>query len=175
MLKKIFIYLLNIIPIVKCFTNGTLLPSYLSTDSLILLYRKNTADDWHIINFVKDDDQFSGYITTNNLQQGEYVLGVGKPFQSGLNEVLPEKNKKMEVFPNPNTGDFTIKLNDVNEDVIANIYTQTGSLVDSFLIAKKNPIAHHKTKEMNPGNYLIKLSLLNGNNIATEQLVVIKK
>ena len=29
MLKKIFIYLLNIIPIVKCFTNGTLLPSYL--------------------------------------------------------------------------------------------------------------------------------------------------
>ena len=117
---------------------------------------------------------FFGYLITQNLQQGEYVLGIGKPFQSGLNEVLPIKNKMMEIFPNPNSGEFTIKLNDVNEDVVANIYSQTSMLVDSFPIAQQKQLTHCKRKELKAGNYLIKVSTCNGNIIATEQMVVVK-
>ena len=62
--------------------------------------------------------------------------GIGKPFQSSINEVLPDHNQKMNIFPNPNTGEFTIKLNNVNEDVNASIYTQASLLVDSFPIAQ---------------------------------------
>ncbi len=143
-----------------------------SVDSLVLLYRQNTSDDWHIVNFVKDDEYFSGYITTSNLQQGEYVLGIGKPFQSGLNEAFPPHNKKIKIFPNPNSGEFTIELNDVNEDVVVDIYTQTALLLDSFPIAKQDTITHYKAKKLKAGNYLIKLSTRNGNIIATEQMVV---
>ena len=40
--------------------DGAFLPIYQSIDSLVLLYRKNTADDWHIVNFVSEDDGFTG-------------------------------------------------------------------------------------------------------------------
>jgi len=153
----------------------SLLPSYLSSDSLILLYRKNTADDWHIVNFVKDDDSYSGYMTTDHLQQGEYVLGVGKPFQSGLNEVIPGHNKKMELFPNPNNGEFTIRLNDVSEDVFVNIYSAGKILVDSFQIARQNPITKLSYKELKKGNYLLQLSDHSGKMMATEQILIVGK
>jgi len=155
--------------------DGAFLPIYQSIDSLVLLYRKNTADDWHIVNFVNEDDGFSGSLTTNNLQQGEYVLGIGKPFQSSLNEVLPEPNEKMNIFPNPNTGEFTIKLNNVNEDVNVSIYTPSSLLVDSFLIAKENSKIYHKCKTIKAGNYLVKLSAQNGDIIATEKMVIVNK
>ncbi|MCX6232814.1 MAG: M1 family aminopeptidase [Bacteroidetes bacterium] len=153
----------------------TLLPSYLSTDSLILLYRKNNKDDWHIINFIKDDDMFSGYMTTENLQQGEYVLGVGKPFQSGLNELKQKQNnKKIELFPNPNNGEFNIRLNNINEDIIVKLYTQNGALIDSFAVSKKNIYQYRSKTKLKAGNYLIQFSTLNGKIIDNEQLVVIK-
>ncbi len=153
----------------------TLLPNQFSSDSLVLLYRANTSDDWHIINFVKDEDNFSGYLTTDNLQQGEYVLGIGKPFQSGLIQTLPHQMEKMEIFPNPNSGEFTIKLNDVTEDVIANIYTQTGLLMDSIQIAGNTTLTRISSKGIKAGNYLIKVSNQNGNMIATAQMVVVKE
>ncbi|MFZ4413853.1 MAG: M1 family metallopeptidase [Bacteroidales bacterium] len=152
----------------------TLLPSYMSTDSLILLYRQNTTDDWHIVNFVKDDDSFSGYLTTEHLQQGEYVLGVGKPFQSGLNELLPIQPKKMELFPNPNTGEYTLRLNDVNEDTFAITYAPSGIEVDSFAIDRKIHLTHRSCKALKSGNYLVKLKNRDGNIIATEKMLVIK-
>ena len=153
----------------------SLLPNYQSTDSLILLYRKNTWDDWHLVNFVKDDDSFSGYLTTNHLQQGEYVLGVGRPFQSGLNEASPAVPVKMEIFPNPNAGEFTLKLNDVNEDVMAEIYTQTQLLVDSFPIAGKTQLIKRSVKAMKTGSYLVKLLTVSGKLIAVEKMVVVKE
>ena len=151
------------------------MPIYQSIDSLVLLYRKNIADDWHIVNFVNENDGFTGSLTTSNLQQGEYVLGIGKPFQSSLNEVLPDPNQKIKIFPNPNTGEFTIKLNDINEDVKVSIYTPASLLVDSFSIAKQNTRIYHKCKTIKAGNYMVKLSTLNGNTIATEKMLIINK
>jgi hypothetical protein len=152
----------------------TLLPSYLSSDSLILLYRKNNTFDWQIINFVKDDDMFSGYMTTNNLQQGEYVLGVGKPFQSGIMQTPPQLHKKIEIFPNPSKGEFTIKLTDVNEDIIARLYAQNGALQDSFAIASKNIYNYHSPKNLNPGNYIIQFTDKSAKILDIEQIVIIK-
>ncbi|MFZ4741923.1 MAG: M1 family aminopeptidase, partial [Bacteroidales bacterium] len=155
--------------------DGAFLPIYQSIDSLVLLYRKNTAEDWHIVNFVSENDGFTGSLTTSNLQQGEYVLGIGNPFQSSLNELLPDPNQKMKIFPNPNTGEFTIKLNDINEDVKVSIYTPASLLVDSFPITKQNTRIYHKCKTIKAGNYLVKLSTLNGNTIATEKMLIINK
>ena len=70
----------------------SLLPTTASTDSLVLLYRANTADDWHIINFKKTGNETSGYLIINNLQKGEYTFGVGKPNQSGVEQKSVKKN-----------------------------------------------------------------------------------
>jgi alpha-mannosidase len=124
---------------------------------------------------VKDDDMFSGYLTTNNLQQGEYVLGVGKPFQSGTMQLQPQLQKNIEIYPNPSFGDFTIKLKNFNEDITAKLYTQNGALVDSFAITKKNIFNYRVPKKLKPGNYLIQFTDASAKIIDNEQLVIIKE
>ncbi len=59
-------------------SENTLLPTTSSADSLLLLYRSSTADDWHIIKHTIKGTSSSGYLTTPSLQKGEYVLGIGK-------------------------------------------------------------------------------------------------
>ena len=45
-------------------------------DPLILLYRRDTADDWHEIEFTRDGDYMSGVLKIKQLKIGEYVLGL---------------------------------------------------------------------------------------------------
>jgi aminopeptidase N len=59
--------------------DNTLLPTAASVDSLLLLYRSNTADEWHIIKHTIKGTSSSGYLSTQTLQKGEYTLGIGKP------------------------------------------------------------------------------------------------
>ncbi len=150
----------------------TLLPNYLSTDSLILLYRQNTSDDWHIVNFVKDDDYFSGYMTTDNLQQGEYVLGIGKPFQSGINQINSPQQKQIKVYPNPSNGDFNIELNGINENVLVEIFCENAVMVDSFYIKQTNLFHYQAKRKLKKGNYILQFTHTKNKIIQHEQFIV---
>lgn len=146
------------------------LPSYYSVDSMVLLYRQNATDDWHLINFTKSGDISSGYLVTQQLQPGEYVLAISKPFQSGINEVLPKGRKIMEVFPNPSSGEFNIKLNDdINGN--ANIYSPTGVLSKSIKINNDKTI-NVSTNGLKNGNYLLQIESLSGEIIAKDKLLI---
>ncbi|MGD0709662.1 MAG: M1 family metallopeptidase [Bacteroidales bacterium] len=57
----------------------TLLPTAASADSLLLLYRSSTADDWHTVKHSIKGTSSSGYLSVQTLQKGEYTLGIGKP------------------------------------------------------------------------------------------------
>jgi len=89
---------------------NTLLPTPSSTDSLVLLYRSNTADDWRIVNFTKSGNNSAGFLTTQNLQKGEYTYGIGKPKQSGVSNQSQEKNSSMKIYPNPTSDTFNIEV-----------------------------------------------------------------
>lgn len=93
--------------------------SYLDTcltaingDSLILLYRKNAADDWSEVSHYTKFKTASktGYVTVDTFKLGEYVYANGK---SNVLIGLNEKNKSkidMEIFPNPSSNQLTINL-----------------------------------------------------------------
>jgi len=143
-----------------CYTNDYLdypfMPSHQTADSLVLLYRSGSADDWHIVNFIKNGDMFSGYLETSNLQQGEYVLGVGKPFQSGINTIKQEK--LLNVYPNPSNDYFNITI---NYDV----------MIDSITIAKGKKQITWQPHTISGGNYIIQLTDKNNRVIATDKLL----
>lgn len=85
--------------------------SYLDTcltkingDSIIVLYRKNAADDWkevkHYTKFKISSK--TGFVTIDTLKLGEYVFANGKSnVLVGLKENEKINQTQMELFPNP--------------------------------------------------------------------------
>ncbi len=45
-------------------------------DSLVVLYRAHTRDNWQIIPHTRNGSNYSGYLVIDNLQKGEYALGL---------------------------------------------------------------------------------------------------
>jgi len=144
------------------------LPSPSSCDSMVLLYRKNSGDDWHLINFTRNGDYYSGYLITEQIRQGEYVLAISKPFQSGLNEVLPNSVKILEIYPNPSTDEFTIKINEFSSGLEAIFFNESGSMIDKIKINKQN--FKWKPQQQIAANYFVKLINEKGKILTCEKL-----
>ncbi len=94
--------------------------SYLDTsliitnaDSLILLYRKNAADDWHEVpHYTKQTfGTKAGVFVVDTLKFGEYV------FANGVSGVLTsisngiKTNSLLKVYPNPTQDELNIEIN----------------------------------------------------------------
>jgi len=109
-------------------TNGTsgyywldnyLLNNGATEDSLVLMYRKNTAADWKIYPYYTKNVQSSvtdkkGIITIDSVQLGEYALAVSD-FVSGVeSEFVSSEIKQINVFPNPANENLTIDLSNLN-------------------------------------------------------------
>ncbi len=149
-----------------------LLPTASSVDSLVLLYRENTDDDWHITNFVKAGNTLAGYLSTNNFYKGEYTFGVGKPNQSG---VIKENNFKkyfLNIYPNPSSDNFTIRFKVENNSEIK-IYDTVSKLVFSVKINAKQEKVVWKPSTSKQETYLICL-FVKGKLVATKKAVYIK-
>ena len=131
------------------------LPSPQSVDSMVLLYRKNSADEWHLINFIRNGDYYSGYLITQQAQQGEYVLAISKPNQSKINLYQPLYNKQIEIFPNPSNNSFIIKINEKYLGFDAFIYNSNGKLIDKF--ALKNESFYWEPKQNESDIFFIKI------------------
>jgi len=74
-------------------------------DSLVLLYRKNAADDWNVYpfytrNFLGSNTDKRGQITIDSLQLGEYVFAM-RDNAVGIAENLKTEAHSIFIFPNP--------------------------------------------------------------------------
>lgn len=114
--------------------------SYLDTclttingDSLILLYRKNAADDWHeVSSYTKLKlSSKTGFVTADTLKKGEYVFANGKSSVVGITEKVKKQQLEMSVFPNPATNVLYVTIDNYkltkNSDI--RIYDNVGRLV----------------------------------------------
>ncbi len=144
-------------------TNGN---SYLDTcltayngDSLLLLYRKNAADDWHeagsyskLIFGAK-----TGLITVDTFKLGEYVFANGKSNVVGIAEIKKE-TVSLKLFPNPATDIITVN--------VENYKIQTSSGFTIYDIQGKSVIQVNKisrytaidVSELAKGSYIIDLT-----------------
>jgi aminopeptidase N len=103
-----------------------------TADSIILLYRKNAADDWKEVNGytkVKLGVAASvyGYIIADTMRLGEYCFANGVSQYIGINE--KEQRSGPRVYPNPASDHITINLEKapvIPDQVTCRIYSIEG-------------------------------------------------
>ena len=155
--------------------------SYLDTcltavngDSLILLYRKNSADDWKEVNSYTKFKSASrtGFLTVDTFKLGEYVFANGKSLVLiGLNE-KNKSNVEMEIFPNP--ASYQLTVNFINYKIMAShcidIVDLQGKLVKHIQhIANENSIT---ISDLTKGQYII--NLVDKNKVLSSKPIIIE-
>ncbi len=140
--------------------------SYLDTclttvngDSLILLYRKNAADDWREVSkYTKlKISAKTGFFTADTLKLGEYVFANG---QSSILTDVSENQKqsvKLNLFPNPSSAILNINIDNfkpTNSSRI-DIYDLQGKIVKHIETVNSENII--SISDLAKGQYILSL------------------
>ena len=125
----------------------------LESDSLIIMYRKDGSHQWEHVNFSIKGNNNAGIITVENIQSGDYVLGVWNEKYIGLNENNNKSN--IEIYPNPAKDNLYI---DFNNEIKGNIIitNQLGQVVKKTNIDGKEIAIN--VEDLTSGVYFINVS-----------------
>jgi spore germination protein YaaH len=88
---------------------------------------------------------------------------------TGINKLVGNNN--MLVYPNPNNGNFTIKISDILKEVSVNVYNSIGELVLHNNITPNQKEIH--MSDLSEGVYFVTI-LSEGIKISTQRIVVLK-
>lgn len=106
----------------------------LNGDSIILLYRKNAADDWQEVqSYTKFKiTSKTGLFTVDTLKLGEYVFANGKSsVLANISELKSVNDITMNLFPNPSTTVLNIHIDfyKMTSTLYIDIFDMQGKLV----------------------------------------------
>jgi hypothetical protein len=138
---------------VNGFLDNTLITS--SSDTLIILYRKNATEDWQEIEFTKIGPWNVGNIIVNDLKRGEYTMAVKEAGVGSYEPILPKKNA-IEIYPNPSAEGFVITIFSENATELR-IYSESGTLVKSFGVEQGENRIGWTPEGIASGTYLVTL------------------
>ena len=112
-------------------------------DSLVLMYRKNAADDWKIFPYYSKDyisvktDKL-GLVTLDSLWLGEYAFAM-KGLFTGINNLEETNNLQINVFPNPVHDLFTLDVyNNTEKNISIELYDVLGHKIFTKQLELKN-------------------------------------
>lgn len=100
-------------------------------DSIVLLYREKASDYWmefptYTINTQGSSTSKTGVVNATNILEGEYTFGI-RVYGIGIDE---KKNKiDINLFPNPNDGNFKVDMGETKGDFTFSLFNQNGKLV----------------------------------------------
>lgn len=144
-------------------------------DSLVLLYRQGTWDDWHLINgdslliFAPIDKR--GQIIIDTLKVGEYVLGY---YDHSVNTstISTAKNSSFTVQPNPSSSvfNFYFDLKKSNTAVLK-IFDARGTTVLDTVLKPNQTNFTWNAEKFSKGIYYGTLSV-NGEKIALQKIIL---
>jgi aminopeptidase N len=143
-------------------------------DSLVLLYRSGTSEDWKIetnSTLVKSGSATDkvGYIAVDTLKKGEYCLGY-RDYTVGMSTNQSNLINYLEVSPNPSSDTFCIKINGaLTKKYMISIYDLAGKEIYNNTIIQDNSITW-QPKNIKKGFYLVNL-ISEGQIIDTKKIV----
>lgn len=135
-------------------------------DSLVLMYRKNAADDWNLYpyytkNIANNATDKHGVITIDTLKLGEYTLAMKDYTMSIFNKDVTTKNG-IKVFPNPTKDLITIDFDNTTFKSIQKatliITDASGKVVYNSIISPQQNSISIKTDAFNSGMYCISIT-----------------
>lgn len=143
------------------------------TDSIAIFYRENAGMEWQALDFTVIGPWSMGYIYVENMQMGEYTLGV-YDLSVSTDEafVSPEEDHIMSFFPNPSNDVFTVRIADKRAGQLE-IYASSGALVAQFILQGKNELQWKPGKHTH-GTYIAVLKELNGHILDTKKIIYSK-
>ncbi len=144
-------------------------------DSLMILYRKNTNDDWHFIPFTRSGGTVSGYLIVDSLKAGEYTLAL-KAYNHPLK--INEENTKQgkpsfQVYPNPSKNVFNFKFN-FQKNVSLKIFNTLGILIYSTILPSNTSYFTWDATNYKEGIYFALLTTDNNKIIGQNKIILIK-
>lgn len=145
-------------------------------DSIILVYRRNAADDWHEYpHYTKTIIGSSatskyGYVEADSLVRGQYAFARGhSTVLIGVNE-LPAPAPEVVAYPNPSFNHLTVEWpGATNDPVTVNVYDFDGRLVHTEIV---NGIqAQFQTSNWAGGMYIVEVEQ-KGKAIGKKQVLI---
>jgi aminopeptidase N len=84
-------------------------------DSLVLMHRKNAADDWSVYpyytrNYQGSNNDKRGQMVIDTLELGEYVLAMQDATSVGINSISTNNSNSISVYPNPAKNEIKVDL-----------------------------------------------------------------
>lgn len=131
--------------------DNTLITS--SADTITILYRRDTKDDWEEVPFEKYGIWSAGTLTVYNMQPGEYTLAVKEP-GVGFNEAPNAGRKILEIYPNPSSSDFTVNCSSPSGGELR-IYSDTGSVITEIHVQAGTQRLTWSPVNQTAANYII--------------------
>ena len=132
-------------------------------DSIVLLYRRNAADDWNLYpyvtkNYLGSHTDKHGAFIIDTLQLGEYVFATND-YLLGINSFSAESNS-IKVFPNPAANLITVDLSsDANKSVdnsLLIITDITGRIIYKEKLSQQNTV-NINTSAFDNGIYFVSI------------------
>ncbi len=139
-------------------------------DSVVILYRKTTADDWIEIPQIRTGVWTVGNIVVDEILPGEYTLAVWDKEIVGY----PDYNSNpddIKIYPNPSRGRLNFKFpNSGNYNI--QVYNESGILVDNFKINSNRGTWKWSPDSDSSGFVMIKV-FENGKPLTTKKVVLL--
>ena len=120
-------------------------------NDLILLYRRNAAEDWRI-----HPSNLSGsdLIVTRSLLPGEYTLAMGKNIVS---VPLINSNSTIYIYPNPASNQLRVTNYELRENAVIEIYDVVGQMLQSKIVNLQSEIMFD-VSHLASGMYFLKIA-----------------
>jgi hypothetical protein len=130
-------------------------------DSVVVFYRKNTADDWKLVKYFSKftSGPKTGIITLDSIKLGEYTFGKftdSLQFQIGIKEIS-KADVNWQVFPNPAKQEVQVDLSLLPEQNYWIEAYQNDKLVYSGIA--RNALLKIETNNWSRGTYIIRVRL----------------
>lgn len=157
-------------------------------DSLVLLYRESTNEEWEIFSeyelntYGSNTDKFGAFELTS-LYAGEYAIGMyntsiaDAPTDDFVqcyddSQIHESQNNTMKLFPNPANTYCTIEFSQAIEPYFIFIYDSTGEELFSEKVRGRKTISI-SVKNLPSGTYEIKSTSVDNSLLSSQKLMII--
>jgi aminopeptidase N len=136
-----------------------------SDDSLVILFRKGTSENWRPASSIKSGNYSTGSFIVDSLQCGEYTLAVYDKTMVGLSE-NPLTKKVILISPNPTSDYFNLKL-DFKGSGYLKVINASGVIVDSIPLSPSTRIIKWHADIYGKGTYIFQVWTKNSKLLGT--------
>lgn len=147
-------------------------------DSVVILYREGTWDDWNIVNGytlnIGSPGDKRGQLIVDTLKKGEYVYGYFDYTVGTQNLISQSENEFFTVKPNPSSASFTFKFNfQKKKNISLRIFDERGTTILDTMLNSSDPSFTWDTKKISKGIYFATISI-DKKRVQTEKIILIK-